>query len=414
MTLNNILHLSIRNLRANPLRSFLTMLGLIIGVGSVVLIVSIGSGAQSLILSQVSKLGGNLIGILPGASDSKGPPAAVFGIQVKTLVNDDIKALQNDPRTNHIVALAGYARGTATIASRTQEKRAGAYLGVSATYPQVENITLSSGRFFNSFEEIGVARVAVLGSEMADELFAGVDPVGQTIRIKRENFKVIGLLTERGTVAFSNQDNQVFIPLLTAQKILLGINHLSLVRAKIDDSKNLPLVLEGIKDVLREQHNLNGRDEDDFSVRTAEQAADMLKVITDGFKFFLAAIAAISLLVGGIGIMNIMLVAATERFREIGLRRAVGATQSHIKRQFLLETIIISMFGASIGILGGSIISAIIALIANGLDYDWQFVVSLSAIITAVTVGLVIGLIFGWYPAKKAASFDPVEALRYE
>ncbi|MEK7496971.1 MAG: ABC transporter permease, partial [Patescibacteria group bacterium] len=385
-----------------------------IGVGSVVLIVSIGSGAQSLILSQVSKLGGNLIGILPGASDAKGPPAAVFGIQVKTLVNDNIKALQNDPRTNHIVAIAGYARGTATIASRTQEKRAGAYLGVSATYPQVENITLGSGRFFTSAEEVGIARVAVLGSEMADELFAGVDPVGQTIRIKRENFKVIGLLTERGTVAFSNQDNQVFIPLLTAQKILLGINHLSLVRAKIDDSKNLPLVLEGIKDVLREQHNLNGTEEDDFSVRTAEQAADMLKVITDGFKFFLAAIAAISLLVGGIGIMNIMLVAATERFREIGLRRAVGATKSHIKRQFLLETIIISMFGASIGILGGSIISAIIALIANGLDYDWQFVVSLSAIITAVTVGLAIGLIFGWYPSSKAASFDPVEALRYE
>ncbi|KKU39294.1 MAG: ABC transporter, permease protein [Parcubacteria group bacterium GW2011_GWA2_46_39] len=402
------------NLRANRLRSFLTMLGLIIGIGSVVLIISIGAGAQSLILQQVNSLGSDLVGVLPGASDETGPPAAVFGIQVKTLVNDDVKALLNDPRTYHIVAASGYAQGRGKVVYQNRSIDSGTYTGVEASYPDIEKLELKSGRFFTAEEDIGLARVVVLGSAMSEELFQGDDPVGQSIKIGRETFRVIGEAKERGTVAFTNQDNQVFIPLNTAQKIMLGWRHLSLIRARVDDAAAIDQTLEGIKQVLREKHKLDSDQEDDFSVRAAVQALDLLTQITDALKFFLAAIAALSLLVGGIGIMNIMLVAVTERFREIGLRKAVGARRRDILNQFLIETLIITGVASIIGILGGSTVSALIAAVAKSLGYAWSFIVSPTSIIVAVGVGGLIGLVFGFYPASRAAKLNPVDTLRYE
>ncbi len=414
MEIRSILKLAANNLLKSRLRSFLTMFGLIIGIGSVVLIISVGAGAQSLILSQVNKLGSDLIGILPGAADEKGPPATVFGIQVKTLINDDVKAIKDDSRTKHIIAVSGYTRGMEQITYQNRKITGGVFLGVSANFQQIENFVLSEGRFFTSEEEGSLARVVVLGSEAAEELFQGDNPLGKNIKIGRHSFRVIGVFEPRGTVAFTNQDKQVFIPLTTAQRIMLGWHHLSFIRARVDNENNVPETIEGIKEVLREQHNIDKDQEDDFNVRSAAQALDILKSITNGFKFFLAAIAAISLLVGGIGIMNIMLVAVTERIKEIGLRKAVGATPHNIRNQFLIETLVITAAASILGIIGGICLSGIITLVVRGLDYDWVFVVSFTSIILAVCVGVIIGLIFGYYPARRAASLDPIEALRHE
>ncbi|MDP3986456.1 MAG: ABC transporter permease [Candidatus Veblenbacteria bacterium] len=414
MEVRNILKLSVRNLRSNPLRSFLTMLGLIIGIGSVVLIVSLGAGAQALIISQINSIGSNLVGVLPGASDENGPPASVFGIQVKTLVNDDVKAFLSDSRTIHLVAASGYAQGRVKMVYENQELEGGSFMGVEASYPEVENITLSAGRFFTAEEDSGLARVVVVGSGVVDELWGGDNPVGKTFKMKRESFRVIGVVESRGSVGFSNLDKFVFVPLNTAQKILLGWRHLSLVRGRVDEAQNIEETILGMKDVLRERHNIDSEEEDDFSVRNAADAVELLKTITDAFRYFLAAIAAISLLVGGIGIMNIMLVAVTERYREIGLRKAVGARQAHIQNQFLLETLVITGVGSVVGIAGGAAVSGLIALVARALGYEWAFIVSLPSIFLAVGVGLAIGLAFGFYPARRAAKLDPIVALRYE
>ncbi len=414
METRSILKLAVNNLRKSRLRSFLTMLGLIIGIGSVVLIISVGAGAQSLILSQVNKLGSDLVGVLPGAADSSGPPATAFGIQVKTLVNDDVKALLSDSRTAHIVAASGYVRGLEETTYQNRKIKGGVYLGVSANFQQIENFVIARGRFFTSEEESSLSRVAVLGSDSAEELFQGDNPVGQTIKIGRQAFKVIGVFESRGTVAFTNQDKQVFIPLSTAQRIMLGWHHLSLIRARVDNEINVPETIAGIKEVLRERHHIDQAQDDDFNVRSAAQVLDILKNVTDGFSFFLAAIAAISLLVGGIGIMNIMLVAVTERIREIGLRKAVGATPKNIRNQFLIETLVITITSAILGILGGILLSSIITLIARGLEYDWAFIVSPNSVILAVAVGVIIGVIFGYYPARRAAKLDPIAALRHE
>src|SRR3989338_3647280 len=414
MDVGNILKLSLANLRSNPLRSFLTMLGLIIGIGSVVLIVSLGAGAQALIISKINSLGSNLVGVLPGAYDETGPPASVFGIQVKTLINDDVKALLSDSRTRHLVAASGYVQGKAKMVYANQELAGGSFMGVSATYPQVENITLVSGQFFTEEEDAGLARVAIVGSKVVAELWGGEDPLGKTFKIKRETFRVIGVAAPRGRVGFSNLDKFVFIPLHTAQKILLGWQHLSLVRGRVDQAENIPETIQGMKEVLRDQHNIDSEEEDDFSVRNAADAVELLKTITDAFRYFLAAIAAISLIVGGIGIMNIMLVTVTERYREIGLRKAVGATRANIQNQFLLETLVITAIGSVIGIAGGAAGSALITGAARALGYEWAFIVSLPSILFAGGVGVGIGLAFGFYPARRAAKLDPIVALRYE
>ncbi|MBU1039327.1 ABC transporter permease [Patescibacteria group bacterium] len=414
MEARNTLKLTLANLLGNPLRSFLTMLGLIIGIGSVVLIISVGAGAQVLILSQVNRVGSDLIAVLPGASDASGPPASVFGIQVKTLINDDIKALENNAQSLHLQAISGYASGLGKMTYENRVIEGGTYMGVSPSFPQVENITLVAGRFFTPEEDGGLARVAILGSGIVEELFQGDDPIGKTIKIKKESFKVIGYLEKRGSAGFSNQDDQVIIPLQTAQKIMLGWRHLSLIRAKLGDPVYLDSAMAGVKQVLNAQHKIDTADEEDFSVRSMAQAVDMLKSITDAFRYFLAAIAAISLLVGGIGIMNIMLVAITERIKEIGLRKAVGATNSSIQNQFLLETIIITLIGSTLGILGGAILSGLITVVVKALNYDWAFIVSPLSVIVALLVGLSIGLAFGYYPARRAAKLDPITALRYE
>ena len=411
MNFRSIISLSLIGLKTNKSRSALTMLGIIIGITAVIIIMSVGAGAQSLILNQVEKVGSNLIGVLPGASEDDGPPASAMGVTVTTLTYEDGLVIQD--QIPEIIALTSYTRGIDTVSWQNQQLDT-TFMGTTASYLNVESAEVAKGHFFLSTDEKGIARVAVLGSGVALDLFGEIDPIGQKIKIKRESFEVVGVLKERGTVAFENVDDQLFIPLNTAQKLLLGIHHVNMMRAKVDNSESIEQVILEVKQILRDRHNIKNEGEDDFSVRNQVEALDMLTTITDALKFFLAAMAAISLLVGGVGIMNIMYVVVTERTQEIGLRKAVGATYHNLLSQFLIEAIIITMVGGIIGIIIGSVISMLVAFIAIYLGYAWSFIVSPGSIIVSVVVATLVGVVFGFFPAKRAAKLDPITALRYE
>ena len=391
------------------------MLGIIIGVGAVIIIIAVGAGAQSLIISQVKGLGSNLVGILPGKSEEKGPPASVMGIVITTLTYEDAQAINDKKNVPNLVDVSAYTKsiGTLTWGSNTYDT---SLSGSTVGYLEVEGGEVVEGRFFTKEEERNLSRVVVLGSEVKEQLFGTSEAVGQRIKVNKHSFEVIGVMKERGTVAFQNYDDQVFIPILTVQKLIAGVNHLGLIRAKIDNQDNVAVAMKDIEITLRERHNISDEtgSSDDFTVQSADTALDMLKTITNALKYFLAAVASLSLLVGGIGIMNIMLVSVTERTREIGLRKAVGATNFKIRSQFLFEAIIITFLGGTIGMIGGTIISFLIAKVAVLLGYDWEFLVSIFSIFLAVSVSISVGIIFGLYPAIKASRLNPIEALRYE
>ena len=406
---------SMTSLLANKVRSFLTMLGIVIGVGAVIIIMSVGAGAQSLILSQVKSLGTNLIGVLPGQAEDKGPPASAMGIVITTLTYEDAVALRDKKNAPHLSAVVAYSNGVgaASWGSHTYDTNLS---GSTADMMDVEGGRIENGRFFSEEEEKNLAKVAVLGSTVKNELFGESDAMGQRIKIKKHTFEVIGVMAERGTVAFQDYDDKIFLPIRTMQKLMLGVNHVNMIRAKVDYEENITEAMEEVKITLRDKHDIKDQSGagDDFTVNSAAQALDMIKTVTDALRYFLAAMAALSLLVGGIGIMNIMLVSVTERTREIGLRKAVGATNSNISNQFLIEAIAITLLGGIAGIIIGAVISFLISIVANFLNYDWEFSVSLISIILAVGVSSLVGLVFGLYPARKAARLELVEALHYE
>ena len=394
----------------NKTRTFLTSLGIIIGIASVIIIISVGAGAQSLILNQIKGIGSDLLGILPGASDESGRPAATMGISVTTLTYDDVRAIAKLPEVSYAT---GYSRGIGTVTWQNRSTDTN-FVGVTSDYIKVESADIVSGRFLISEEDLGVTKNAILGWQVKEDLFGDIDPINESIKINKETFHVVGVMEKRGTAGFQNQDDQVFIPLETAQKLLLGVNHLGFARAKIAEGVDTAIAEDAVKSLLRERHDIVNAEEDDFTVGTSEQAISSLKSITDALNYFLAAVAAISLLVGGVGVMNIMFVAVSERTREIGLRKAVGAKPKDISWQFLLEAMLLTSFGGVIGILFGILFSWLVSIVAQGLGYDWDFVVSAFSIILAFVFIAVVGLVFGWYPSVKAASLNPVEALRYE
>jgi putative ABC transport system permease protein len=402
------------NLVAAKFRSFLTILGIVIGIASVIIIMAIGTSAQELILDQIRGIGSNLIGVLPGAADEKGPPASALGIIVTTLKYDDFKALLQKNNVPNAVDGAAYLSGNDTVQYESINKNY-TYQGTTSGYIGTENAEIAKGRFFTKEEDATLARITVLGSDIADDLFgANVDPIGKKIKIGDQSFEVIGVLTKRGSSAFSNQDTTLYMPILTAQKIMLGVDYLNFVRIKVDSEANLERAKADITTTLRERHNIKKPSDDDFNVRDQQTGLDVITNVTGAIKYFLTAIAAISLLVGGVGIMNTMLISVNQRIREVGLRKAIGAKNSAIMFQFLIESVVVTLLGGIVGILGGVLVALLAALVIQKLGYNWPFIVTLSSILVAVGISFLVGVFFGIYPARKAAKLNVVEALRYE
>ena len=413
MKLSDPYKIAYQALSASRLRFFLTVLGIVIGVAAVILVMSAGASAQQFILGQVQSVGSNLLAVLPGASEEDGPPAMAFGIVQKTLVNADLEALRDGKNIPEILAASGYVTGTAVVDSDT-ENIVASYQGVSASLPNVETTKVAQGRFFLPDEDTRLAHVAVLGSDVAEKLFPNSDPLGKTVTIQKIPFSVVGVLERRGSASFSNTDGMIHIPLDTAQRELLGIKYLNYVRIKVERTEDIPYVKDEVYRLLNQRHRIDAGQESDFSVRSLASAVDTLRSLTNVLKFFLVSIAAISLLVGGIGIMNSMLIAVNARVREIGLRKAVGARSNEILFQFLIESVIITLLGGLIGIGIGVGFAYIASLIIPKFGYAWEFLVPLSSIWVSFGVCFVIGMIFGLYPALKASRVSPMEALRYE
>ncbi len=407
--------ISYKNLMAAKFRSFLTILGIIIGVAAVVIIFAVGRSAQELILDQIRGIGSNLVAVMPGASDEEGPPAAVLGVTITTLKYDDLQEIRKGKNIPEVEDAAGYVSGTAVVKYH-EEELGMSFTGTTASYPEVESTEVNEGRFFTEDEESNLSRVVVLGVDAAKDIFDEDNPIGRKIKINDYKFTVIGILEERESAAFgiSSQNDSIFIPIATAQKLILGINHLAFVRVKIDHVDNIPIAKEKIAGVIRNQHDIDNPEDDDFSLRDQASAVEIIGNVTDALRYFLLAVGTISLIVGGVGVMNVMLIAVTQRIKEVGLRKAVGARSSDVITQFLIEAASISFLGGAIGILLGIGVSLLVSIIVNALGYNWQFLISIESIIVAVVVSILIGIIFGLYPAIKASKISPMEALRYE
>jgi len=406
---------SLASLLSNKTRSFLTMLGIIIGVGAVIIIMSLGAGAQSLILNQIKSFGTNKIGILPGKAESNGPPASALGIVITSLKYEDAEALRSNPNIPHLTGVVAYDNSSESL-SYHDANYTTSVMGASGDYFAVEGGQLAEGRFFTDAENQSSAHVVVLGDTVKNELFGDSPAIGANIKIKNHIFQVIGVMQKRGKILVQDYDDMVIIPNQTMRKIVLGVDYLNFIRATVDNETNMEETVSEIKMVLRTRHDIADQsgNSDDFNVRNSADALALITTVTDALKYFLTAMAGLSLLVGGIGIMNIMLVAVNERTREIGLRKAVGANNANIILQFLIEAIIITTLGGLIGIIIGVLVSLGAAFIIRTLGYAWDFSISVASIIMAIAVSAAIGLIFGIYPANKASQLAPVEALRYE
>ena len=395
-------------------RSALTMLGIVIGITSVILLVSIGQSAQKLILNQIQSVGSNLIFIIPGATKGShlSSPASVQGVIIKTLVKQDIEALKREVSISRV---APEVRGQAKAVFENNDITV-TYEGTTEDFFAIRKYEIDKGAFFTPTDVSSFNSVAVIGPELAMTLFGSREPVSKTIRLKNINFRIVGVFKSKGVGPFGvDQDNLVIIPVSVAQKLLLGTDYYNVVDVQANDAYTINFTKARVISVLRQGHRITDPDKDDFTVNTQQDALSLLGNITSIMTVFLSAIASISLIVGGIGIMNIMLVSVVERTREIGLRKALGATNGDILKQFLLEAVMITFIGGIIGILFGSTL-VILAyfILTRVLPSGWFFALPLSAVLMAVFVSTLVGIIFGIYPARQAAKKNPIDALRYE
>ncbi|MEK7608878.1 MAG: ABC transporter permease [Patescibacteria group bacterium] len=404
MTLRDIIEETLAALSANKIRSGLTILGIVIGIGSVIAMVSIGEGAKTQIQSSIESLGSNLLTVLPGVvQPGRGIVSSGRGA-AQTLANEDSETIQ---ALDGVATVAPEVSRRFQIVAPTGNNTNTTVTGADANFMSVRNLTLAEGFFITESGVRGLGREAVLGATVARDLFGeGAEAVGETIRINKINFRVTGVLAAKGGFGFSGPDDMVIVPITTMQKILAGVDYLSTISVSVADKNRMNEVRDNINIVLSEKHRV---DEPDFSIISQEDILGTLSQVINTFTVFLASIAGISLVVGGIGIMNMMLTTVTERTREIGLRKAIGATKSDINRQFLAEAVLLTFIGGFLGIILGWAISFTVT--ALGLV---QTQVSLYSVFLAFGVSAAIGIIFGYYPARQAASLNPIDALRYE
>ena len=406
MKAQDILQETYTALSANKARSGLTILGIIIGIGSVIAMVSIGQGASGQITSSIERLGSNLLIVIPGfAQAGRGFVSQGRG-SAQTLTNSDIDVVRE---ITGVAYVSPERQGRYQIVASGNNTNS-TVIGISPDYATVRNISVANGSFITEANLRSLGRVAVLGPTVAQDLFGeGNDPVGKTIRINRLNFKVIGVLQVKGGAGLGfNPDDTIYVPLTTMQKILAGGDYLSSIAISVETKDLMSQVQQEATLALADKHNVDPTNAD-FSIISQADILGTLTQVTDTFTIFLAAVAGISLIVGGIGIMNMMLTTVTERTREIGLRKAIGAKSRHISMQFLSEAVMLTFLGGVVGVVLGWILAVAVSQFA-GIATQ----VSLQTVILAFGVSAAIGIIFGYYPARRAASLNPIEALRYE
>jgi putative ABC transport system permease protein len=410
MNVLGLLRVAMRALAVNKLRSALTMLGIIIGVAAVIVMIAVGAGAQARVEEQIRSLGSNLLLILSGTTTAGGVRMG-FGSN-QTISEDDAAAI---PREIPQAMAAPALRGTAQIVWGNQNWST-VIFGVTPEYIDVRQWELAAGRLFDTTDMVGATKVCLIGQTVARQLFGGTDPVGQAIRIRRVPFTVIGVLESKGqSMMGTDQDDLILMPISTARKRVLGASNLAKQRSvgtiwvKVAEGYDMKAAEEQVRALLRQRHRLQPGQDDDFSLRNLEEVAATQEASSRVLALLLAAVASVSLVVGGIGIMNIMLVSVTERTREIGLRMAVGARTRDILGQFLVEAVTLSLIGGLVGVALGMAAAFGVAQLAG-----WRVVVAPQAVLLAVAFAFVIGVFFGFYPARKAARLNPVEALRFE
>lgn len=410
MTFKEYFQTSVSALKRNRARSALTILGIVIGIAAIILIMSLGQGAQKLILSQVQGLGTKSVVVVPGRQ-LDGPPTTVG---LESLKKRDLEELSKKYNVPHAANVIPVIFGSDIAEFESQNFRSQIY-GSSELMPFVFDANPVEGTFFSEEDVTGAASIAVIGSKVNEELFPNDSGLGKRIKIKGRSFKVIGVLESKGSSSIINFDDGVVVPYTTAQNYLFGSKHFDRILVDVDTELNIDSTLEDVAQTLRQTHNIDDPAKDDFTLVNQKDLADKVGVITSALTYFLALVAAISLLVGGIGIMNIMLVSVTERTREIGLRKAVGATTQNILLQFLVESVVLTLLGGLIGVILGTGASFIISLILSKVvSFGWEFIFPVGGAILGIGVSSAIGLLFGVYPARQAAKKSPIEALRYE
>ncbi len=397
---------SFSTLLLNKVRTGLAMLGVIIGIGSVIALVSLGQASQQSITNQIQALGSNLLTITPGSQTSGGVRSSG---SVTTLTYEDAKAITSSSSITTVSKVsAEYSSRGQVVAGKNNTNVT--VTGVTPDYSEIKNLTLSTGSFINDRHISSMSKVAILGSQTAIDLFGeNANPIGKTIRIESQVFSVTGVTKSKGGSGFNNQDDVVLIPLTTAQKLLFGVDYVSSISVSAISEDVMDKSEEEVTSLLMTRHKIKNIDAIDFRVMSQEDLLSTVTEVVGTFTALLSGIAAISLLVGGIGIMNIMLVTVTERTREIGLRKSLGAKGKVIITQFLIEAVMITFVGGVIGSVLGVIVSYILSNVMN-----LPFVLSIGSIVLAFFVSAAVGILFGWYPAQKAAKLQPIEALRYE
>jgi len=406
MLFKETIQVAFEALQANKLRSFLTMLGIVIGVGAVIAMVALGRGAQESVNSRIAALGTTLLTV--SAGQGRGPGAVASATDRAPLTIDDADAITNrasfvlavEPEMSRALQVQYEARNTNT-----------SIVGTTSNYPEVRNFTVAAGRMFSTADDAARRRVAVLGPQVVDDLgvATGDALVGESIRIDGVQFEVVGVLASKGQGGFNNPDDQVLIPLQTARYRLIGNDRLRSISLLAPTEADIPVTMAEVQKILRREHRLKAGKPDDFTIRNQSDFLTTLGETTQVFTLLLAGIAAVSLLVGGIGIMNIMLVSVTERTREIGVRKALGATQANILLQFLIEALVLCMMGGVIGILFGTGASILLRTV-----FGWSTSVGVSSVLYAFLFAATVGIVFGVWPARRAAGLDPIQALRYE